>query len=140
MPVHDAIPDSHIDLLTGPVFAVLSTVSPGGQPENTLVWCSLEGEHVLVTTITGRRKYRNVIHNPKVALTAVDPDDPYHWLDVRGFVEEIVPDIDYAVINSHSLLYDGIPEFYSGANEPRRGKEERVVLKIRPVRVLTYPH
>ncbi|HEY1410199.1 MAG TPA: PPOX class F420-dependent oxidoreductase [Promineifilum sp.] len=134
------IPDSHIDLITGPVFAVLSTVSPGGQPENTVVWCSLESDHILVTTIAGRRKYQNVKHNHKVALTAVDPKDAYRWLDVRGFVEEIVPDIDYAVINSHSLLYDGIPEFYSGANASRRGNEERVVLRIRPVRVLTYPH
>jgi PPOX class probable F420-dependent enzyme len=135
------IPQSHLDLIAGPVFAVFTTISPGGQPENTLVWCSWDGEHILVNTVVGRRKDTNVRRNPKVALTAVDPDDPYRWLDVRGYVEKIVPDEDYANINAHSLLYDGNAEYYGGrAPLSRRGTEEREILKVRPTRVLTYPH
>lgn len=137
----DTIPPSHLDLITGPVFAVLSTVSPQGRPENTVVWCSWDGERVLVNTVVGRRKHNNIIHNPYVALTAIDPHDPYRWLDVRAYVEEIVPDADYANINAHSLLYDSAPEYYGGrAPLARRGTEERVVMKLRPVRVLVYPH
>ena len=37
------VPASHVDLLTGPYFAVLTTVAPNGQPENTVVWCSWDG-------------------------------------------------------------------------------------------------
>ena len=35
------IPDSHLDLIAGPVYAVLTTIAPDGQPENTVVWLSL---------------------------------------------------------------------------------------------------
>ena len=137
----DTIPQSHLDLITGPIYAVLSTVSPEGKPENTVVWCSWDGEHVLVNTAAGRRKHRNVTHNPYVALTAIDPHDPYRWLDVRAYVEEIVPDEGYANINAHSLLYNGAPEYYGGsAPLSRKGTEERVIMKLRPVRVLVFPH
>lgn len=63
------IPATHVDLLEGPYFAVLTTMAPSGQPENTVVWCSWDGEHVLVNTADGRRKPDNVRKNPKVALT-----------------------------------------------------------------------
>ena len=49
------VPATHIDLLTGPFYAVFTTVAPSGQPENTVVWCSWDGSHVLVNTAGGRR-------------------------------------------------------------------------------------
>lgn len=135
------IPDSHLDLITGPVYAVMTTVAANGQPENTVVWCSWDGQHVLVNSVAGRRKEQNVRGNPKVALTAVDPNDPYRWIDVRGFVEEMVPDEGYANINAHAKLYEGVDEYYGGyAPISRRGTEERVIMKIQPTRVLVYPH
>lgn len=135
------IPEAYLDLLTGPVYAVMTTVTPDGQPENTVVWCSWDGEHVLVNSVVGRRKERNVRYNPHVALTVIDPTNPYRWMDVRGVVDEIVPDTDYANINAHAKLYQGVDEYYGGyAPLSRRGTEERIVMNIRPVRVLCYPH
>ena len=133
------IPDSHLHLLTGPVYAVLTTIAPDGQPENTVVWCSWDGTHVIVNSTDDRRKTKNVTHNPLVALTAVDPNDPLHWIDVRGYVEEMVPDDTYATINAHAKLYAGVDEFYGGyADIARKGRERRVDLKIRPTRVVVY--
>lgn len=135
------IPASHLDLLTGPVYAVFTTVAANGQPENTVVWCSWDGSHLLVNTAAGRRKHKNVLANPKVALTAVDPKDPYRWIDVRGVVEEIEEDKGYANINAHARLYVGVDEYYGGyAPIERKGTEDRIILKIRPDRVLAYPH
>lgn len=135
------IPETYLDLLTGPVYAVMTTVTPEGQPENTVVWCSWDGEHVLVNSVVGRRKERNVRHNPHVALTVIDPTNPYRWMDVRGVVDKIVPDTDYANINAHAKLYQGVDEYYGGyAPLSKRGTEERIVMKIKPVRVLCYPH
>ena len=135
------IPASHLDLLTGPVYAVFTTVAANGQPENTVVWCSWDGSYVLVNTAAGRRKHKNVLANPKVALTAVDPKDPYRWIDVRGVVEEIEEDKGYANINAHARLYVGVDEYYGGyAPIERKGTEDRIILKIRPDRVLAYPH
>lgn len=135
------IPASHLDLLTGPVYAIFTTIAAHGQPENTVVWCSWDGSHVLVNTAVGRRKHKNVLANPKVALTAVDPKDPYRWLDVRGVVEQIEEDNDHANINAHAKLYAGVDEYYGGhVPIERRGTEDRIILKILPERVLAYPH
>ncbi|HRW49051.1 MAG: PPOX class F420-dependent oxidoreductase [Caldilinea sp.] len=134
------VPASHVDLLTGPYFAVLTTVAPSGQPENTVVWCSWDGEHVLVNTADGRRKPANVRNNPKVALTVIDPQDPFRWIDVRGEVAEIVPDPEYANINAHAKLYAGVDEYYGGVSPIElKGKEDRIIFKIRPDRVLAFP-
>jgi hypothetical protein len=32
-----SVPASHLDLLTGPVYAVFTTIADNGQPENTVV-------------------------------------------------------------------------------------------------------
>lgn len=134
------MPATHVDLLNNPYFAVLTTIAPSGQPENTVVWCSWDGEHVLVNTADGRRKPANVRNNPKVALTVIDPQDPFRWIDVRGEVAEIVPDPDYANINAHAKLYAGVDEYYGGvAPVENKGKEERIIFKIRPDRVLVFP-
>lgn len=134
------IPASYVDLLTGPVYAVFTTIASNGQPENTVVWCSWDGSYVLVNTAGGRRKHKNVLENPRVALTVIDPKDPYRWLDVRGTVEAIEEDTGYANINAHAKLYAGVDQYYGGvAPAERKGKEERLILKIRPDRVLVYP-
>ncbi len=136
----DKVPASHVDLLEGPYFAVLTTIAPNGQPENTVVWCSWDGEHVLVNTADGRRKPNNVRKNPKVALTVIDPQNPFRWIDVRGEVESIVPDPDYANINAHAKLYAGVDEYYGGvAPAEAKGKEQRIIFKIRPDRVIAFP-
>ena len=48
------IPTTHLDLIEGPYFAVFTTIAPSGQPENTVVWCSWDGSHVLpgASTVT----------------------------------------------------------------------------------------
>ncbi|MFZ2359529.1 MAG: PPOX class F420-dependent oxidoreductase [Anaerolineae bacterium] len=135
-----SIPASHLDLIEGPFYAILTTLNPKGAPENTVVWCSWDGQHVLVNTADGRRKPRNVRRDPRVALTVIDPTDPFRWIDVRGVVEEIVPDRDYTNINAHAKLYAGAEEYYGGfAPAERRGTEERIIFKIRPERVLHFP-
>ena len=134
------IPASHLDLLEGPIYAIFTTVASNGQPENTVVWCSWDGEYVLVNTAGGRRKDKNVRANPKVALTAVDPKDPFRWIDIRGAVAAIVPDVDNANINAHAKVYAGVDEYYGGyAPLERKGAEERLIFKIRPDRVLAFP-
>lgn len=134
------IPDTHVDLLTGPIYATLTTISSSGAPENTIVWCSWDGAHVLVNTAEGRRKPQNVRGNPKVALMALDPEDPFRWIDVRGVVEEIAPDPDLVNINAHTRLYVGADEYYGNVMPiEMKGTEERVIFKIKPRRVVISP-
>ncbi len=134
------IPESHVDLLSGPYFAVFTTIAPDGMPENTIVWCSWDGDCVLVNTAEGRRKDRNIRQNPHVALCVLDPDDAFRWIDVRGVVEEIVADETFENIDLHAKMYTGADSFYGGVQTAgMAGSEERVILRIKPARVVTSP-
>lgn len=128
-----AIPDSHRDLLEGPVLVTLTTLGPDGSPENTVVWCSLEGNTVLVNTAEGRRKPDNVRRDPRVALCALDPNHWGRWIDIRGEVVEIVPDTDARHIAELAGIYTGNPVYYGNvAPEYMAGKEERIIFRIEP--------
>ncbi len=135
-----SIPDTHLDLLEGPHLAVMTTVAQHSRPENSVVWCAWDGEDVFITTFDTTRKAHNIRSNPWVALTVIDPHDPYRWIDVRGHVEEMVPDDNYVILDQLAKLYTGADSYYGGvAPEGLRGQEPRVVVRIRPEHVVVYP-
>ncbi|MBN1201841.1 MAG: PPOX class F420-dependent oxidoreductase [Anaerolineae bacterium] len=128
------IPASHTDLLEGPVTVALVTIMPDGQPQATPVWCSYDGTHILVNTARGRRKDRNMTADSRVTILAIDPTDPYRWLEVRGTVDEVTETGALDHINALSKLYTGRDDFYAPMPD-QRGKETRVIYKIKPERV-----
>lgn len=87
--VKEMIPKSHQALLDGPNWAALTTVMPDGQPQTTPVWCNCEGDYVLVNTMRGFRKEKNMRLNPRVTLLVYDPRNPFHNIEVRGEVVEM---------------------------------------------------
>ncbi len=83
------IPRSHIDLIEGPYWAALTTVMPDGQPQVTPVWCNRDGGYVLINTMRGFRKEKNMRANPHVTLLVYDPLNPSRNLEVRGRVVQM---------------------------------------------------
>lgn len=81
------IPASHLDLLTRPVTAVLTTLMPDGQPQSSLMWCDFDGQCARINTTAERRKGRNMLADPRVTLLIVDPDDTSRYIEIRGQVE-----------------------------------------------------
>ena len=128
------IPESHADLLTGPVYISFITVMPDGQPQVTPVWANYDGTHVKVNSALGRQKDKNIRANPKVAVLAVDPQNAFRWIEVRGTVEEMSEAEGVAHINELAKLYVGNDDYYS-FNPDAKGKETRVVYKIKPTKV-----
>lgn len=132
------IPESHIDLLEEPVFVALTTLMPDGQPQSSVVWCDVEGDYVRVNTTRGRQKEKNMSARPMVTILAVDPEDPYRFIEVRGQVEEITSEGGVDHIDKLANEYHSADSFYGGqVPEERRGTEVRVICKIRPTRVVT---
>jgi general stress protein 26 len=78
------IPESHRDLLEGPVNVVLTTVMPDGQPQTTPIWCNLEGNDMLINTMKGFQKEKNIRVNPKVSLIACRLKSAHNNIEVRG--------------------------------------------------------
>lgn len=125
------------DLLERPIVVTLVTLMPNHQPQASPVWFSWDGSHIWINTARGRQKDRNMSARPQVSILSVDPDDPYRYLEVRGVVDEITEEGALAHINSLSKRYRGREDYYA-ANPAQRGKETRVIYKIRPTRVITH--
>jgi PPOX class probable F420-dependent enzyme len=132
------IPESHRDLLEGPIYAILATVMPDGQPQATVVWCSYDGSHVLINTRRGTQKEKNMRERPMATIIAIDPQNPYRYLEVRGSVDEITEEGALDHINQLAQLYANKPTYYGGvAPAEMEDKVVRVICKIRPKRVRT---
>jgi PPOX class probable F420-dependent enzyme len=82
------IPEAYLDLFKKKAFANLATLMPSGQPQVTPVWVDYDGRNVLINTAEGRQKDKNLQRDRRVALSILDPDNPYRYLEVRGHVAE----------------------------------------------------
>ncbi len=130
------IPASHEDLLTTDVFVTLATVQPDGQPQCTVVWIDYDGENVLVNTARGRQKDRNLDRRTMATVLAVDPEDPWRWLEVRGQVVESTEEGAVAHIHELARRYTDQDSYYGGFRPAELAqKETRVIYKIKPTRV-----
>lgn len=132
------IPNEFQDLLTEPVVVSLVTVMPDGTPQATPVWVDYDGEHVIINTARGRQKDRNMQQDAKVTVLAIDPKNPYRWMEVRGKVEEATEQGALDVINRLAKKYAGTDQYYGGVMPAEQAKQEtRVTYKIKPVHVNT---
>jgi PPOX class probable F420-dependent enzyme len=122
-----SIPEDKLDLLERPVLAHVATIGPDGEPQNNPVWFGWDGEHLLFSQTTGRQKYRNLQRNPKIALSIVDPENDYRYLELRGTVERIDPDPDNAFIDSMAKKYMNVEKY--PWHQPG---DQRVVVVVRP--------
>ena len=125
-----AIPESHADILDQKVLAHVATIGPDGEPQSSPIWFDWDGTFLRFAQVTGyQQKVRNLEREPRVALSIVDPANAYRYLEVRGTVEQIEPDPDWAFINAMAQKYLGQDRYPFG----KPGDEWRVVV-IRPER------
>jgi len=121
------IPEKYIDLLDAKGFAHIATVGPNSEPQCSPVWYGWDGELVSFSLTKTRQKFRNLSANPSIAMSIIDPANPYRYLEVRGSVERIDEDPNCDFINSMATKYMGV-DVYPG-NQPG---DERVVIRVRP--------
>ena len=121
------IPDTHKDLLESKALAHVATIGPDGEPQNNPVWFGWDGQNILFSQTTTRQKIRNLQRDGRVALSIVDPDNPYRYLEVRGVVDRIEPDPDRRFIDSMANKYMGVDKY-----PWTRPGEERVVVVVKP--------
>ena len=121
------IPVGYEDLLESTALAHVATIGPNGEPQVNPVWFGTQDGYILFSQTTNRQKYRNLQRDARIALSIVDPGNPYRYLEIRGVVERIDPDPDNAFINSMAKKYlaeDVYPWHNPG--------DERVVVVVRP--------
>lgn len=119
------LPESHADLLERPLFAHLATVRPDGSPQSSVMWFDWDGTDLRLTHTKTRQKFRNFASQPRVALSIVDPEDGYRFLEVRGAVTSIEDDDEVA------SFYKNLQKRY-GMDYPIPDADVRVVVTITP--------
>ena len=103
------VPDSHRDLLERPLFCHLATVSPNGRPQSNPMWFDWDGTMLRFTHTNTRRKYWQLLGNPHLAISIIDPDNPGRYLEVRATVQGIEDDPTGAQYSALSVRYGGEP-------------------------------
>ena len=125
-----AIPSSHADLFQKKAFAHLATLMPDGQPQVTPVWVEFDGRHVIINTAEGRQKDKNLQRDKRVALSLIDPENPYRYLEVRGKIVE-------RTHNGADASIDAMAKKYLGKDKYPFAQpgEVRAIYEIEPGRV-----
>lgn len=96
-------------VLDGPNIGHLATLQPDGGPKSDPVWVLRDGDRVVVGTHGDSIKARNAGHDPRVALSVVERDNPYEEVQIRGVVIDHEPDFQLAVMDEIARKYTGEP-------------------------------
>jgi len=123
-----SLPDRARELIDGPNFATVVTLQPDGAPQASVVWIKREGDDVLFSTVKHRRKYKNLVGDPRTSLVIYEAADPYEYLEIRGTVS-ITDDPDGELIEDLSQKYTG--ETFQDAPG-----NQRVIIRVSPAHVV----
>ena len=113
----------------------ISTINSDGSPQLTPVWGDYDDGYVFVNTAEGRLKHKNVLRDPRVAISVVDHGNPLNMTTIKGKVIEIIPDYDYVHANKLTKQYMGIDEYPF-----KRDGEKRIIFKIKPMKIFVMPN
>jgi PPOX class probable F420-dependent enzyme len=81
------LPERAKELIDAHAFVVLGSSNPATGPHTAVMWVTRDGDDILLSTVRGLRKERNLTVDPRASVLILDPDDPYQYVEVRGTVE-----------------------------------------------------
>lgn len=131
MPI--SLSESAREILDAPNPAILATVHPDGSPQTSVVWVARDGDELLISSQAGRRKDKNVRHEPRVSLSVYDRNEPLQYIEVRG-TATVTEDAGRKVAAALAEQYEG-----AGAGEEYLelpAEVVRIVIRITPERVV----
>lgn len=126
-----ALPDDIKAILDKKAFAHVATVSKDGTPQVTPVWIDSDDGHVVFNTAEGRVKHRNLERDPRIGISLVDPDNPYHMVSIQGRVVEMTTEDADAHIDELANKYMGVDAYPN-----RREDEVRVIVRVQPENIV----
>jgi len=122
------------NLLNGKNLVFLATSMADGSPQVTPVWGDFDNSHIRINTAEGRLKHKNILRDPRVAVSVVNVQNPLDMTAIRGKVVEIIPDYEYKHADLLTKQYMG-KESYPF----KRPNEKRIILKIEPEKIFVLP-
>ena len=119
------LPTDLMELLRAPSPCFVTTLMPDGGPQITQTWVDTDGEHVLINTVVGFQKVRNVERDARVAVAVSDPEQPWRYYGIRGRVISTTTDGATEHIEALAQRYTGRPYAWYGGRD-----QQRIVLTI----------
>ena len=117
-------------LLRQPSTCYIATTMADGSPQLTQTWVDTDGEHVLINSVQGYVKIRNIARDPRVAIAISAPDNPSRYVQVRGRVVAVTTDGAVDHIEMLAQKYLGTPYPWFGGRD-----QVRVIIVIAPEQV-----
>jgi len=116
MPIPPLTADAE-KMFARPNYATITTLRRDGQPVSVATWYMYENRRVLVNMDARRKRLEYLRNDPRVALTALDPENWFTHLSITGRVVKTVDDPDLIDIDRIARHYTGEP--YGTRNYPR---------------------
>jgi len=113
-----------IEIIDGKNFAYLATTMADGSPHVSPVWIDRDGDLLLINTVPGRMKHRNVSRDPRVAISLMQMKNPYRHLLIKG---RVIEQTQQGALNH----IDRLARKYLGKDYPWKDRN-RIVLRIKP--------
>jgi len=121
------IPEKHAAILEKVQLAFVSTLRhQDGYISTNPVGFIWDGEYLRFSTLKDRVKYQNLLHDPRLTVCVLDPDDHTHYIEIRG-VAEITEDPGSVFLQQIVDHYQGPPKFDHDAPDA-----ERVIVRLIP--------
>jgi general stress protein 26 len=130
------------ELLDRPITQTLGVIGPSGRASLTPMWFDHENDKILVNTAAHRPKCAWIRKNPRLTSLLVNPDNPYHWVQIKHTVEEEVREGEAGGERATAQLdrmwtrYTGNPPPY-GLRDPKID-EKRVLFVCRIDGIATF--
>lgn len=120
-------------ILDGPHVSVLATTDADGKPQTSVIFVERDGDHILFSTITGRRKTTNIKRDPRVNLLVQGlPPGKVGYAAISGTVQ-LTDDPDGSYHRHMYAIHMG------GATPPPEPGAHRLIVRLVPQRVYVPP-
>jgi PPOX class probable F420-dependent enzyme len=125
--VPESLPQGLIALMQQPSPCFISTTMPDGSPQLTQTWVDTDGAHILINTVEGFQKVKNIRRDPRVAVAVSDPDNPSRYYSVRGKVLSVSSEGGAEHIEQLAQRYLATPYPWYGGRD-----QIRLIITIEP--------
>ena len=124
------LPDELLMLLRQASPCYIATAMADGSPQLTQTWVDTDGEHILINSVQGNLKLRNIARDPRVAIAVADSANPSRYFQVRGRVIATTTEGAAEHIEQLAQRYLGTPYPWYGGRD-----QVRVLITIEPEKI-----
>ena len=126
----DTLPEDLVALLREASLCFISTTMRDGSPQLTQTWVDTDGARILINTVDGFQKVKNIRRDPRVAVAVADSNNPSRYYSIRGEVLSVSSEGAAEHIEELAQRYLGTPYPWYGGRD-----QTRLILTIEPHKI-----